>query len=549
MANRDTPIHAASARRESGSIRSQSLVRRDLLRMGAGLVATIVGTSKARAQAGARQSGTAAPEPVAWPPPVRTRKGYSHDPSRAGANGPMDDTTRKIVSFVHRFSGVDLGGPVVGVLNTLMLDSVACIVAGFEKEPVRICARLAQLSPASPSLKCTVFGYGIATTPELGSFANSAMVRAMDFNDTGGARGTTQAGHPSDVIPAALAVGEALHSTGREVMAAIAIAYELRAVSSGGESAVAAMVAGKLMKLNEDQLANALSLALVPHVALNKGVGAMSMWKGVRSAEAVKCGVWGAMLARAGMTGPPQPFEGRGSLWSQNGKGREFTLPDDPSGQLAVIRTGYKRYPAEASSQAILDYVPEMRAWTTVEEIESIHHELPFGVWEEIADAPKWDSRNRETADHSMPFILARALLDGDIYLDSFTDEKVKDPRVRALVDRISVSPVQGWSGNAPCRTTIRKRSGEARTWNAQNGRRNAPSGELLSLDDKGQPSPSHRLTFQEVERKFQRACDFHQVAATQRDRARAVWSDLFAVSDVAQAVQTLATFGRPQPL
>jgi hypothetical protein len=71
----------------------------------------------------------------------------------------------------------------------------------------------------------------------------------------------------------------------------------------------------------------------------------------------------------------------------------------------------------------------------------------------------------------------------------------------------------------------------------------------LLSLDDKGQPSPSHRLTFQEVERKFQRACDFHQVAATQRDRARAVWSDLFAVSDVAQAVQTLATFGRPQPL
>ena len=105
-------------------------------------------------------------------------------------------------------------------------------------------------------------------------------------------------------------------------MAAIVVGYEVTA-AGGGESVAPAMAVGKLMGLDEDRLANAVTLALTPHVALNKGVGAMSMWKGCRSAEAIKCGVWAAMLAREGMTGPPQPFEGRGGLWYPGG-------PDGP---------------------------------------------------------------------------------------------------------------------------------------------------------------------------------------------------------------------------
>ena len=135
------------------------------------------------------------------------------------------------------------------------------------------------------------------------------------------------------MIPAALAIGEALHCSGADVMAAIVVAYELQAVPAGGESVVAAMVAGKLMNLDEDRLANALTIALTPHIALNKGVGAMSMWKNTRSAESAKCGVWAAMLAREGMTGPPQPFEGRGGLWaSQAGRGGDSAVPPNASG-------------------------------------------------------------------------------------------------------------------------------------------------------------------------------------------------------------------------
>src|SRR5262245_14594587 len=302
----------------------RSLARRDLLKLGAGVMLTATAADRAESQETAGSSpsppsGTALPPGELRP---HTGPGYRNDYGRLGGNGPMDDTTRKIVSFVRQFSLQDLTPSVIAAVNRTMVDTMAALVAGFEAEPCRIGARLAKLSPPG-ALKSTVLGYGIATTPELAAFANGCLIRYTDFNDN------AAGGHNSDLISGALAVGEALHSSGLEVMTAITIGYELRSVAAGGESVAAAMAAGKLMKLDEDRLANAVGIALVPHVALNKGVGALSMLKGVRSAEATKCGVWAALLAREGMTGPPQPFEGRGSLWEGNGgnPGRPFTLP------------------------------------------------------------------------------------------------------------------------------------------------------------------------------------------------------------------------------
>src|SRR5262249_60693495 len=108
--------------------------------------------------------------------------------------------------------------------------------------------------------------------------------------------------------------------------------------------------------LDADRRANAVRRALTPHVALNKGVGAMSMWKGCRSAEAIKCGVWAAVLAREGMTGPPQPFEGRGALWYSQGRvGREFTLP--AQAKMGIERGVNKRFPADQMPQQTLSLV------------------------------------------------------------------------------------------------------------------------------------------------------------------------------------------------
>jgi 2-methylcitrate dehydratase len=516
------------------------LGRRDLMKAGVGAVATALSAAHVEAQ---RQTRPSAPGNAAAAQPseagaTMTRAGYVHDANRAGGNGPMDDTTRAIVSWVHSYSETKLTEPLVRTVNKTMLDSIGALISGFEEPSVRIAARLAADVPLADRapLKSTVMGYGLTTTPELATFANSCMIRHTDYNDHG------PGGHNSDLIPAALAIGEALHSTGPQVMTAIVIGYELKAAPAGGEPVAAAMAAGKLMGLNEDQLANALTLALTPHVALNKGVGALSMWKGCRSAEAMKCGVWGALMARAGMTGPPQPFEGRAALWSRNGRA-DVKLPLYP--KMNIERMGFKRFPTEASMQAPLELIPEMRAWTKPDEIESVRIQVGFGPWEEVGDAPKWDPRNRETADHSFVYVIARALIDGSIYLDSFTQAKYMDPAARALMGRMTIQAVRGWEGNGPTRFVIRKKTGEERTFDALGGRR------VMMIDAPGGPQTAFNtmMTDEETTSKFNRACAYMHVADEQRDRARAVWGNLRAVKDIGEAIRTLAKFGNPRPL
>ncbi len=510
---------------------TRALGRRDLMKLGAGVVVTALAAPRALAQRGAASGPAPAPgsaRPAGEPRP-HTGPGYKNDYNRLGNNGPMDDTTRKIVKYVNEFKESDLSPSVVQAVNRTMIDSIACLIAGFEEEPCRVAARLARLSPPG-ALKCTVLGYGISTTPELAAFANGCLIRVTDFSDN------APGGHSSDLIPAALALGEALHSSGAQVMAAITIGYELEAVPAGGESVAAAMAAGKLMGLDEDRLANALTMALTPHVALNKGVGALSMWKGVRSAEATKCGVWAALLAREGMTGPPQPFEGRGGLWSRDGRGRDFTLPAEA--QMAIERTWAKRFPSDAQTQGCLYIVPEIRAWTKAAEIASIQYDMASGNWQEVGSNPKWDPRNRETADHSVPYVLAQALISGDSYLDAFKPEKFKDPAVHALMNKMTLGPVAGWGGLGTARITIRKNSGEEKIFDTYGGVRNPGLNEYRKL-----------MSEEDITNKFNRACAYKQVTDAQRDRARAAWGNLRAVKDIGEAIQTLAQFGRPLPL
>jgi 2-methylcitrate dehydratase len=515
--------------------RVSGLGRRDLMKLGASVVTTALAGSRVNAQRGGPQ---ATPPPGSMPSPDEPRPhtgpGYKNDYNRLAGNGPMDDTTQKLVKFVRDFKESDITPSALKAVNRTMIDSVAAIVAGFEEDAARAAARVSQWFPAG-EFKSTVLGYGVSTTPEHAAFANGTLVRCTDFNDNG------PGGHTSDLIPAALAVGEAFHSTGAEVLAAVVIGYEISGAPAGGEAVRAALVAGRLMKLDEDRLANAVGIALIPHVALNKGVGALSMWKGVRSAEATKCGVWSAMLARAGMTGPPQPFEGRGSLWDNSGNpGRPFTLPLNPQ-QLGIETTWAKRYCSDAQTQGVLRLIPDLLQWTKPAEIELIHYDMAAGNWEEVGSAPKWDPRNRETADHSVPFVIARSLLDGrETYLDSYKPEKYpfKDPACKALIDRITLSPVKNWGGLGTARITIKKRTGEVKYWDTYGGSRNPSLEEYRTL-----------MSDQDLTDKFNRACDYKQMATSQRTQAYAQWSNLMAVKEIGEAMRTLTKFGKPLAL
>jgi 2-methylcitrate dehydratase len=509
------------------------------MKMGAGVVMMALNSRSASAQ-------EPAPQPVVVVP--HTEAGWKNDASRASGNGAMDNTTGQIVRFVSSFSESNLTDPVLHALSRIMVDSIAALISGFESEPARISARLARTIRSD--LKSTVLGYGVTTSPELAAFANGCMLRHADFNDFGPGL------HPSNILSGILAVGEALHSTGLQVLTAVTLGYELAGALgeastvvdgpayTGGwdspfEGPAVAMAVGKLMGLNEDRLANALSLALVPHMPMYVTVwGELSHWKGCHSPEAVKCAVWAALLAREGMTGPAQPFEARNGLFDHIGPFKDLRLPMSSDGQMVVQMVGSKRIPADAVAQAILELIPQIRAWTKVEDIVSIQYEMPFFQWQAVADPPKWDPQNRETADHSMPYMIARCLLDGELYLDSFTPEKFRDPAVRLLMEKITVRPNPGWTGSAPARITVRTKSGAERSWDSMGGRRHFGRGEFNTP-----------MSGEEITAKFNRVCGFMHVADEQRDRARALWSNLQAVQDIAEPIRALAKFGQPLPL
>lgn len=465
--------------------------------------------------------------------------GYKNQANRSSGNGPMDGITRQIVSYTSSFSESKLTDPVLESLGDVMFDTIGALIAGFESEPARISARVAKLSQSQ--LKSTVYGYGVTTTPELAAFANCSMLRHNDFNDNGWVHAH---GHFSDVIGGVLAMGEALHSSGLQVLTAVALAYELEAAITvdarntfgrGWDTIcvgpAVAMAAGKLLGLNEDQLANALSLSLVPHLPMGcaHADGPLSMWKACHNAEACRSAIFSALIAREGFTGPCAPFEGVKGLWDCITGPFKLTLPASDDGQMVVQGMVYKRFPAEGGIQSTLQsLIPQVRQWTTVDEIESI--QLEVGNFGEICDKPKWDPRNEETADHSFPYVIARSLLDGHLFLDAYTHEKIMDPTARALMARITI-----WENpdiRPGPRLTVRKRSGG-----------------VLVREASQDYQLEKRMSHDELVEKFNRICAYKSVADEQRDSIRNVWSKLQSVNDISDAVKTVATFGQPKPL
>src|SRR5262245_24725248 len=134
----------------------------------------------------------------------------------------MDQVLEQIVDYAMGFGSAELTDDVLAATLNHLVDTVAVAVAGRYSEPAEIAGRLAATAPTATG--ATVIGLGLRTTPDLAAFANSIMVRTYDWNDGMQARG---GGHPSDMVPGLLAVGEVAHASGEQVLTAMALAYEL----------------------------------------------------------------------------------------------------------------------------------------------------------------------------------------------------------------------------------------------------------------------------------------------------------------------------------
>jgi 2-methylcitrate dehydratase len=294
------------------------------------------------------------------------------------------------------------------------------------------------------------------------------MIRYLDCNDTYISIGS---GHPSDMIGAVLAVADAHRVSGADTLLAITAAYEMFTALAdripirdrGWDQGVfvvlgAAAGAAKLLKLTTEQTANAIAIAVTANIPTRQTrAGELSMWKGCATAASAREGVFAALLASKGMTGPTAAFEGKNGLWEQVTDRFELGKLGGAGAPFGIERTNIKFFPAEYHSQAPLWLALELRKKVRLDQIESIDVQTYFTAWSEIGSEPeKWDPQTRETADHSLPYLLAVALTDGFITPQSFSDERIRDAATRALMARIKVSENKAFTAEFPSKLVTR---------------------------------------------------------------------------------------------
>jgi 2-methylcitrate dehydratase len=225
--------------------------------------------------------------------------------------------------------------------------------------------------------------------------------------------------------------------------------------------------AGLLLGLSVEQMVDALAIAATANVATRQTrAGDLSMWKGSATAVAAKAGLFAAQLAKEGMTGPTAAFEGRHGLWEQvTGRFELGTLGggDKP---FAIERTNFKWFATEYHAQAPVAMALALREKVRVEQIEAIDVRIYAMAHSEIASEPaKWDPKTRETADHSLPYMLAVALTDGRIGPASFEPQRYLDSALRPLMNRIRVVPhdefTRRFPGELVSEIEVTTRSGE----------------------------------------------------------------------------------------
>jgi 2-methylcitrate dehydratase len=393
----------------------------------------------------------------------------------------MDKTTRTLASYVAKLSFDKLSSSGVHETKRRLIDAIGCGLGGYASEPAEIARKLAADVSGRPPAH--ILGSGESTSMEMAAFANTVMVRYLDCNDTFISKGS---GHPSDMTGACLAVADALHSSGADTLLAIAASYEVFTALAdvvglrerGWDQGVfvvlgAAAGASKLMGLTAGETAHALAIAIMANIPMRQTrAGELSMWKGCATAASAREGVFAALMASKGMTGPAQAFEGKHGLWEQVTGPFDIGALGGEGRQFGIERTNLKFFPSEYHSQAPLWLALELRNKVKPEEIEAIDVETYYMAFSEIGSEPeKWDPKTRETADHSLPYLLAVGLIDGMISADSFSDARIGDPAVRALMQRIRVTENEAFTREFPSKLMTRievlSRSGERHTGTA----------------------------------------------------------------------------------
>lgn len=369
----------------------------------------------------------------------------------------MQVTSDLLAEYAREVSIDELPEDVVAQAERLTLDTIACAVGAYAVPPSKVLRRtFGDRNGGDDS--ATILGTDDRLDVEYAALINGTMGRYFDFNccySTG-----ESACHPSDHIPSLVSVAEAEGASGADLVEAVVIAYEIqsRGVDTGtawpngfdyttwGAYSAAASV-GALMDLSHGELVNAIGMAgTAENGLLISRLGEVSMWKAVAMPNTVHNAVKACQMARNGLTGPGAVLEGaEGSFADAVADGIvEFEALGGRDGagyrimetSIKAFACGYFTHPAVT---AVLDVVEEHHLEPdAIESIEVRSFEHTVQVY---ASGPeKWSTDlTRETADHSLPYNVATAVLHGEVKPEHYEPAALDDERVHALMQLVSV--------------------------------------------------------------------------------------------------------------
>ncbi len=376
----------------------------------------------------------------------------------------MDKTVESLVDFAHDFTLGSLPEEALAAARQRVVDSVGCALGGFRSPPAEVARRLA--SEVAGGRSARIWGSLFRTSPEDAAFANGVALRYLDFNDTYRKR---DGSHPSDNLPALVAVAEQFDVGGRDFVAGLVISYEIQSRFAdavpfndlGWDQPTAGVIAaalgaGKLMGLSREQLTHAVSLAIVPNMALHQTRrGELSWWKACAGAMGARQGIYAARMAGLGMQGPAEPFDGVNGVWAQIGQ--VYSLPELGRQPWAIQQSNLKTWPVRDSCQLAVDTARLLRDRVGGQQVtKMVIHTYESAYKGAIADPELWAPKTRETADHSMLISVALGLLDGLVTPQSFREERFKDDDVVELIGRTTVEIVDAFNSQAPARRNCR---------------------------------------------------------------------------------------------
>lgn len=363
----------------------------------------------------------------------------------------MKTISRQLAEFAVGLKYQDLPPEVIRQVKRFLIDTLGCAFGGYKAKDPRIVHRLVE--ELGGTRECTVIGSGLKTNAPNAALLNALMVRALDYNDI---YWKADPSHPSDIIPAALSLGEKLGRTGKDLITAIVIAYELEMRlceigvpgirEKGWHHAtitgfVSPVVAARMLRLNVEKTVNAVGISACHTFTLGSvTAGKLTMMKNTVDPMATEAGVVAALLAQKGYIGPEPIYEGREGLmhclgkdWNleplTRGLGREFKIPE----------CSMKPYPTEFLTHSPISATLELKHEHDIDadEVEELRvHTIARGV-EILCDKDKYDPHEKETADHSMPYCLAVALVDGKVVPASFKESKIRNPKILAAAQKV----------------------------------------------------------------------------------------------------------------